>query len=165
MNDTNGLKLNWTELPFAKTSATVTKDKENVGQKGAEATTMAAASKTSLKKCIDIRVVSIPSCSQPGSFLGRREHWERGCLVQFIKSRRIFLKWNSKGLFLSWEKKNRCLDLTFYTKREIRKFHVVVVQQRQRNAQKAWRTCKVVVLLIQTYWFFAVVVAVAVVVA
>ena len=32
-------------------------------------------------------------------------------------------------------------------KRKIRHFHVVVVQRRQRNVLKAWRTCKVVVLL------------------
>ena len=35
------------------------------------------------------------------------------------------------------------------TKREIRKFYVVVVQWQQRNVQKAYCTCKVVVLPIQ----------------
>ena len=42
-------------------------------------------------------------------------------------------------------------------------FHVAVVQWRQRNVQKAWCTCKVVILLIKPNCFFAVLVAVAVV--
>ena len=36
--------------------------------------------------------------------------------------------------------------MTSSAKREIRHFHIVVVQRRQRNVQKAWCTCKVVVL-------------------
>ena len=57
-----------------------------------------------------------------------------------------------------------CL-LTSYIKREIRHFHVVVVQWRQRNA---WCKGKVVVLLnkpIAFFYFFEVLVAVVVVVA
>ena len=53
------------------------------------------------------------------------------------------------------------------TKREIRHFHVVVVQRRQKNVQKKKRVarqCKVVVLLI-SFCFVAVLVAVAIVVA
>ena len=45
--------------------------------------------------------------------------------------------------------------------REIRKFHVAIVQRRLRNVQKEWCTWKFVVLLISTY-FFAVFVALAV---
>ena len=48
---------------------------------------------------------------------------------------------NSKGPYVSLEKEkqNLCVVLTYSTKRarEIRKFHVVVVQQRLRNVQKS----------------------------
>ena len=48
----------------------------------------------------------------------------------------------------------------------MRKFHVVVVQQREKMYKKVWCTCKAVVSLIQKpIGFFAVLVAVAVVVA
>ena len=45
---------------------------------------------------------------------------------------------NSKGLFQSSgkEKENCCFVFPSSTKREIRHFHVVVVQRRQRNVQK-----------------------------
>ena len=44
------------------------------------------------------------------------------------------------------ETESRCLVFASSTEREIRHFRVVVVQQRrQRNVQKAWCTCKVVV--------------------
>ena len=45
---------------------------------------------------------------------------------------------NSKGLYLrsEKEKENCCLVFTSSIKRETRRFHVVVVQQRQRNVQK-----------------------------
>ena len=49
--------------------------------------------------------------------------------------------------------------------REVRKYHVAVVQRGLRNEQKVWCTCKVVVLLLLTYCFFPVLVAVAVVIA
>ena len=46
---------------------------------------------------------------------------------------------NLKGLYLSLEKEkeNFCVEFTYSIKRasEIRKFHVVVVQRRQRNVQ------------------------------
>ena len=56
----------------------------------------------------------------------------------------------SRGLYLNSEKqkRKRFLILTSAIKRAVRKFHVVVVQRRQRNVQKAWCTCKDVVLLI-----------------
>ena len=60
--------------------------------------------------------------------------------VQFIaKCSRIFLELNSKGLYFRQKKKKvaRCLVSTSSTKREIRHFHVVVEQRRQRNVQKS----------------------------
>ena len=56
----------------------------------------------------------------------------------------------SRGLYLNSEKRkgNRFLVHTSSIKRAIRKSHVAVVQRRQRNVQKAWCTCKDVVLLI-----------------
>ena len=46
---------------------------------------------------------------------------------------------NSKGLYLRSEKEkgNCCLVFTSSIKRETRRFHDVVVQQRQRNVQKS----------------------------
>ena len=51
----------------------------------------------------------------------------------------FFQELNSKGLYLSSrkEKENCCLVFTSSRKREIKKFHVVVVQRRQRNVQKS----------------------------
>ena len=80
-----------------------------------------------------------------------------------------FQELKSKGLFLSSqkEKENRCLVFTYvFHKREIRKIHVVVVQRRQRKAQKS-------VLHVQSccfanlnlYCFLAPLVAIEVVVA
>ena len=59
-------------------------------------------------------------------------------LVQFIKCWGIFLDLNSKGLYQrsGKEKESRCLVFTSSTKREIRQFHIVVVQRRQRKVQK-----------------------------
>ena len=58
----------------------------------------------------------------------------------------------TRGLEMrSIEKEGRCLAFTSTTKHEIRQFHVVVVQQRQRNwmYRKALCTlCGVIVLLI-----------------
>ena len=60
-------------------------------------------------------------------------------LVQFVKCWQIFLELNSKRLYQSSgkEKESRCLVFTSSTKREIRHFHVVVVQWRRRNVQKS----------------------------
>ena len=62
-------------------------------------------------------------------------------------------------------KESRCLRLTYSTKRDNRYFHVVAVQRRQRNVEKR-------VMHVQSCYFsnlnlllFAVLVAVAVVVA
>ena len=51
----------------------------------------------------------------------------------------IFLELNSKGQHQSSgkEKESCCLVFPSSTKREIRQFHVVVVQRRQRNVQKS----------------------------
>ena len=51
----------------------------------------------------------------------------------------LFWKLNSKRLYQTSgkDKKSRWLVFTSWTKREIRHFHVVVVQRRQRNAQKS----------------------------
>ena len=59
--------------------------------------------------------------------------------VQFDKFWRIFLEINSKGLYQSSGKgeENRSLVFTSHTKREVRPFHVVVVQRRQRNVLKS----------------------------
>ena len=60
-------------------------------------------------------------------------------LVQFVKCYQFFLELNSKRLYRSFtnEKQISCLVFMFSTKREIRQFHVVVVQWRQRNVQKS----------------------------
>ena len=59
-------------------------------------------------------------------------------VVLFVKCWETFLELNSKGLHQSSgkEKETCCLLFPFSTKREIRQFHVVVVQRRQRNVQK-----------------------------
>ena len=58
-------------------------------------------------------------------------------LVQFVKYWRIFLELNSKGLYRRSrkEKESRCLVFTS-CQREIRHFHVIVMQKRQRNVPK-----------------------------
>ena len=60
-------------------------------------------------------------------------------LVHFVKCWQIFLELNSKRLYQSWGKEKESCRLVFTssTKREIRHFHVVVVQRRQRNVQKS----------------------------
>ena len=71
---------------------------------------------------------------------------------------------NSKGMHESSgkEKESCCLLFPSSTKREIRQFHVVVVQLPQRNVQKSVIRAKLSFLLV---CFFAVLVLVAVVVA
>ena len=80
----------------------------------------------------------------------------------------IFLELNSKRLYQSSgkEKESCCLVVLSLTKREIRHFHVVVVQRRLRNVQKK-RDARAKLLSVATInllLFFAVLVAVAVVV-
>ena len=59
--------------------------------------------------------------------------------LQFVKCGQFFLESNSEGLYRSSgkEKESCCLVFPSSTKREIRHFHVVVVQRRQRNVQKS----------------------------
>ena len=60
-------------------------------------------------------------------------------LLQFVKSWQIVLELNSKGLYQSSgkEKQSCCVVFPASTKRQIRYFHIVVVQGRQRNVQKS----------------------------
>ena len=73
----------------------------------------------------------------------------------------------SKGLHQSSgkEKEGCCIFVPFLDKREIRQFHVVLVERRQRNVQKGVMRVESGCFLVLTYCFFAVLVAVAVVVA
>ena len=64
-----------------------------------------------------------------------------------------------KGPYLSFKVFFVVFTYSIKRAREISNFHVAVVQRRQRNVEKAWCTCKVVVLLIYTYCFFVVLVA------
>ena len=74
-----------------------------------------------------------------------------------------------KGLYLSLEseKENYCVVFTYSIKREreIRKFHVAVVQRRLRNVQKSVMAVQSCCFAILTYYFFAVLFAIALVVA
>ena len=71
----------------------------------------------------------------------RRKNSRLSHLVHFVKC--WLLSWiaelNLKGLYqrAGNEKESGCLVLTSSTKREIRQFHVVVVQWRWRNVQKS----------------------------
>ena len=60
------------------------------------------------------------------------------------------------------EKETCCFVFPFSTKPEIRHYHVVVVQRRLRNAQKSVMHVQSCYFANQTYWGFAVLVAVAV---
>ena len=79
----------------------------------------------------------------------------------------LFWNLNSKRLYQTSgkDKESRWLVFTSWTKREIRHFHVVVVQSRQRNVQKSGvihlQSCCFSNL--KTYCFFAVLAAFAVV--
>ena len=59
--------------------------------------------------------------------------------VYFVKCWQMFLELNSKGLRYQSsgkEKESCCLVFPSSTKRELRRFHVVVVRRRQRNVPK-----------------------------
>ena len=60
----------------------------------------------------------------------------------------FFVELNSRRLLgvQENEKESSCLVFTSSTKREIRQFHVVVLQWRQRRVQNACCTCRVAVL-------------------
>ena len=105
---------------------------------------------------------SLNSLSSEGASLGSLSDNQRiraaSNFIALIPSRLIhqtwqtFLELNSKGLHQNSgkEKESCCLVFPSSTKREIRCFHVVVVQRRPKEMyQKARCTCKVVVLLIQ----------------
>ena len=79
---------------------------------------MATATKTSLKKWIRAASYFSPL---------------------FVKCLQFFLELSFKGLYQSSgkEKESCCLVFPSSTKREIRHFHVVVVQRRLRNVQKS----------------------------
>ena len=106
-----------------------------------------------------------PKCLLKGEFARFQTSSILFSFIWFVKRRRNYLELNPKGRYQSSEKEkeNLCVLFTYSLKwaREIRKFHVAIVQRRLRNVQKEWCTWKFVVLLISTY-FFAVFVALAV---
>ena len=74
--------------------------------------------------------------------------WSRFQLTYFVKCRRTLLKLNSWGQYPSSEREikfHRCL-FTSSLKREIRHFHVEVVQKQEGNVQKS-------VMHVQSCWF------------
>ena len=80
----------------------------------------------------------------------------------------IFWGFELYGLYQSSGKEKESYSVfPFSTKREIRHFHVLraLVQRRLRNVQKSVMHLQSCCFVIKTYCFFAVVVAVAVVVA
>ena len=79
----------------------------------------------------------------------------------------IVLELNSEGLYQSSgkEKESCCLVFPSSTKREIRHFHVVVVQRRLRNVQKSLMHVQSCCFVNLIYSLFAVLVAFAIVVA
>ena len=79
----------------------------------------------------------------------------------------FFLELSSRGLYQSSGKEKESCSLVFppSTNREIRHVHVVVVQRRQRNVQKSVMHVQSCCFAQQTFCFFAVLIAVAVVVA
>ena len=86
-------------------------------------------------------------------------------LVQMAYCRRTVLKLDFKGPYLILEREiqfRRCL-FTFSIKREIRHFHVVVVQKRERNIQKSVMHVESCCFAYQTYCFYDVLVTVHVV--
>ena len=88
---------------------------------GASTTTTAKTTKTSLKKWIRATsniIALFPTRSIPQM------------LTNFLESNCKILQSSGK------EGESRCLVFTSSSKREIRHFHVVVVQRRQRNVQK-----------------------------
>ena len=99
-----------------------------------------------------------------------RATWNLIALIPTRSARQIlalFWNLNSKRLYQTSgkDKKSRWLVFTSWTKREIRHFHAVVVQRRQRNVQKSGvihlQSCCFSNL--KTYCFFAVLAAFAVV--
>ena len=79
-------------------------------------------------------------------------------LIRQSKCWQIFLELNSKGQYQSpgKEKESCCLVFTSSAKREIRHFHVVVGQRRQRKVQKSVMQVHSCCFVYSTYCFFAV---------
>ena len=94
-------------------------------------------------------------------------HWSFQFHLILSNVGKIFWGWIWKGLYQSLEKENFCVLFTFSIKRtcELGKIHVAMVQRWLRNVIKAWCMCKFVVLLIVNLFFFAVFIAVAIIVA
>ena len=105
-----------------------------------------------------------PRETSPAARSGEKRLFSQANSIPFNSSN---VELNSKGLHQSSGKVNEscCLLFPSSTKREIRQFHVVLVQCGREMYKKACCTCNVVVLLVLTYCFFAVLVAVVVVVA
>ena len=73
----------------------------------------------------------------------------------FVKCRRTLLEWNSEGPYPSSEREiqfRRCL-FTYSIKREIRHFHVVVVQKRPKKCTKSVMHVQSCCLFCKTYCF------------
>ena len=94
----------------------------------------------------------------------------RAYFISFTSSNvgNCFWSWILKDCINVQEKKIKlhcCLVFPSSTKREFRHFHVVVAQRRLRNVQKSVMHVQSCCFANQTYYFFAVLVAVHVVVA
>ena len=74
--------------------------------------------------------------------------------MYFLNELLMSLRITVTTLFRHCNSSLRIVPCKITLKREIRHFHVVVVQKRQRNVQKVWCTCKVVVLLTKPTVFF-----------
>ena len=97
----------------------------------------------------------------------RRFHWRRRCRIvrSLIGSLNVTLIRQMWAIFFGKEKESCCLVFPSSTKREIRHFHVVVVQRRLRNVQKSVMHVQSCCFANLTYCLFAVLIAVVVVVA
>ena len=84
--------------------------------------------------------------------------------ISFVKCCRNFLELNPKGPYQSLEKEKEFFFFTYSLKwtREIRKFHVAVVQRRLRNVQKSVMHVQICCFANRNLFFFAVFLAIAV---
>ena len=130
---------------------------------------------TSTRTCIQIRFARprasdtfLDTLRYAGLLWGRRRLRKRPLKSEFVLLRtfisliptrsssnvgNFFWELNFKRLYQSSgkEREGRCLVFTCLTQREIRHFHVVVVQQRQRNLQK--RVMHVKSCCLNSYFF------------
>ena len=81
------------------------------------------------------KVINVQSCCLNSYLLELLSHLFRPVHRQMLAN---FLELNFKRLYQSSgkEREGRCLVFTCLTRREIKDFHVVVVERRQRNLQK-----------------------------